>query len=96
MAESSVELPANEEIKQLSHDIVREGNQYAVPLIRDFYTFLAALDEEAYTGLADLDVKDAQSEMPPRAWRDCLSILQKQGIVEKSRGTTTKYRLDSE
>lgn len=96
MAETSVELPANEEIKQLAHDVVREENEYAVPLLRDFYTFLAALDEEEYAELADLDVKDGESEMPPKAWRDCLTILQKQGIVEKHRGTTTTFRLAGE
>lgn len=96
MAETSVELPANEDIKQLAHDVVREDNEYAVPLLRDFYTFLAALDDEEYAELADLDVDDAQSEMPPQAWRDCLTILEKQGIVEKRRGSTTTYRLDSE
>jgi len=96
MADTTVDLPADEDIKQLAHDVVREENEYAVPLLRDFYKFLRQFDEEDHKEDTDLFIDDPESELPPGAWQPLIESLSDRGVVEKHLGRDTTYTLASD
>ncbi|WP_042666230.1 hypothetical protein, partial [Haloferax sp. ATB1] len=89
----TVDLPANGEIKQLAHDVVREDNEYAVPLLLDFYEFLSKLDEDDHSSLNDLTPENSRSEVAPTAWRNFLETLEDQDVVEKHLAVPTPITL---
>jgi hypothetical protein len=94
MADTTVDLSADEDIKQLAHDVVRDENEYAVPLLRDFYTFLAVLDEEDHVKKSDLVVEDTESDIHATGFRNLLDTLENNDIVEEHPDNTTTYTLD--
>ncbi|OTF01856.1 hypothetical protein [Halorubrum sp. SD683] len=97
MADTRVDLPADEDIKQLAHDVVRDENEYTVPLLRDFYTFLSALDEDKASTLDELRVTDEQSGVGGGAWVNFLDTLKEQSVVEEGRsGGRNTYTLASD
>lgn len=90
----TVELPADPDLKQLSHDVIRGGNEDAVPMILDFAEFITSLDENDHSSMHDLDVDDPQSEIAGSAWRNLLDTLEDQDVIEVHRGSgSTTYTL---
>lgn len=68
MTESTVDLPADPDIKQLAHDVVRDGNEKAGPLIRDFCRVLSHLDRQNHLSRDALSEEDLESDIPPNVW----------------------------
>lgn len=95
MGDTTVELPADEDIKQLAHDVAREENEYAVPLLRDFYNYLAQFEEEDHLTYEDLGLENTKSQLPGTVWRSFLEELIERDVVEKHPGgRDTTYTLD--
>lgn len=92
---STVELPANQKIKQLAHDVEREGNEYAVPLLHDFYQFLSILDEEQSVtwDRIHIDKSNQMSELSPKEWGNLLNSMHNAGILDKEVNTPNRYTL---
>lgn len=93
---STVELPADPAIKQLAHDVERESNQYAVPLLQDFYAFLAALDDDTPASRSDIRVDDPQSDVGSGAWLNFLDTLEDQDITDQDLGSSTYTLTDAD
>lgn len=81
MADETVDLPANSELKELAHHVVADGNEYAVPMLIDFYKALAELDAEYPKGPSDFLVDDPQSDVPPEKWGDIIYELANDGPI---------------
>jgi len=96
MADTTVELPADEEVKQLAHDVVREENEHAVPMLRDFYEYLGQFDEKDHVTYEDLKLEEPESQLPGTVWRSFLQALVDQGVVNKHQDGTTTYTLNTE
>lgn len=96
MTDETVDLPADPDIKQLAHDVIRDDNEYAIPLLVDFYAFLSRLDEDDHATYNDLRLDESESDVPPAAWRNVLTTLEEQGVVEKHQDGTTTYTLSND
>jgi len=96
VTEPTVELPADPEIKQLAHIVVRDDNEYAVPLLRDFYRFLALLDENQVKAPRELELEETDSGMRAGSWQEFLDTLEENDVVEIPRGQKEVYTLDEE
>lgn len=93
MTDSTVELPADPDIKQLANDVVREDNEYAVPLLRDFYRFLALLGEDDSLTRGDISLEDTDSEMGATAWSDFMDTLENNGVLDGEAASSRKFTL---
>lgn len=91
--EDTVELPANSEIKQLSHDIAREENEYAVPIILDLYSFLSKLKEDEPVRPIDIRVENPRSKLGSDEWSTFLKLLHRVEIVEQGSDAQRSYVL---
>lgn len=91
---TTVDLPADPRVKQLSHDVVREDAEWAVPLLTDFYQYLSAFDVDDHKTLSDIRSEvDADSEFDSSVWQHHIDLLEDLGYVEKHRGGQTTYTL---
>jgi len=94
--QDTVELPANSDVKQLAHDVVREENEYAVPIILDTYDLLSKLDEEEPLRVNDASVDDPRSELEVSQWSEFLELLNQKGIIETTDRSLSEYVLSEE
>lgn len=95
MVESdTVEVPANSEIKQLANDVKRDGNEYAVPLILDFYEVLSQLEEDEQVSANDITLDDQKSDLPIQSWRRLVERLDDADILERHAGNPDRYSLN--
>lgn len=95
MAESdTVEVPANAKIKQLANDVKRDGNEYAVPLLLDFYEILSALEEDEQISLNDITLDEQKSDVPIQSWRRLLERFVDADILERHPGSPDRYSLN--
>lgn len=88
---TTVDLPADQRVKQLAHDVHREGNEDVVPLLLDFYDFISEFDEESHSSYTDLDIDDPKSEMGGQAWRSLIEELEAAGVIEQHHSGTTTF-----
>ena len=93
---STVELPADEDIKQLAHDVVRKSDEGVVPIVLDFYEFISQFDEERYITKSALDFDQNRSEVTPAQWWDMTRFLENKDVLEKNPDTHVGYRLKTE
>lgn len=89
----TVELPAHPEIKQLSHDIVREENEYTIPILLDLYSLLSDLDENEPIPAGEISVDNPQSELGVSEWSEFLKLLQRVEIIERGNDSRASYVL---
>jgi hypothetical protein len=88
---TTVEVPADARIKQLAHDVHREGNEEIVPLLLDFYEFVSELDEKDHSTYSDLDIDNPESELDGTAWRSMIDNIESADIIERHPGGETTF-----
>ena len=95
MGTETVDLPADPRLKKLAHDVVADGNEYAVPMLIDFYKALAELDAEDHASRSDFRVNDPESDVPAEKWGDIIRGLARDGPITKHSGSTDTYTFEA-
>jgi len=86
MTDSTVDLPADPAIKQLAHDVTRDGNEPADALIRDFCRILEHLTSRSELPSNALSDENLESDIPVSAWREFfLRLSDDTDVAEDSR-----------
>lgn len=80
--QDTVELPADPQIKQLANDVVREENEYSIPILLDLYEFLSELDEGEPVKPFDMRIENPRSDLEFDQWEQFLDLLLQAEIVE--------------
>lgn len=92
----TVELPAHPEIKQLSHDVVRENNRHAVPIILDLYDLLSDLEKGEEVRANEVSVDEPRSDLDTHQWGQFIDLLLQAEILERGSASTSYLKLSSE
>lgn len=91
MTHSTVELPAEPEIKQLAHDIKREGDEWTVDFLLDFHEFLAGFDSDNHKKVSDLNTQGSRTSYD---FAEVMDFLEMNDYIKKHKGgKNTTYTL---